>query len=179
MRPTVWSDENAPNTSGYPRRRLVGCRKPGGGGWGDMDLMATDISTQRAPIGGSLIRRRPPFYSWFHTNDKAGVDVFSRNVDRMPRSLRKCFGYCFPQPSLVGVVLAPIGECEARPVIVVPNTRALWFPMIEGLGVRSLQIASQGEDSQLFWVHHQRRTKPYTFGRRGMRAVEVDFRENV
>ena len=79
----------------------------------------------------------------------------------------------------MGVVLAPISKCEARAVIVVPNTRALWFPMIEGLGVRSEQIASQGEDSQFFRVHQQHQTKPYTFGRRGMRAVEVDFGENI
>ena len=52
-----------------------------------MDLMATDTSAQCAPIGGDLIRRRLPFYSRFHTNGTAGVDVFSRNVDHMPGSL--------------------------------------------------------------------------------------------
>ena len=69
-----------------------------------------------------------------------------------------------------------ISKCEARAVIVVPNTRASWFPMIEGAGVRSVQIASQSAGSQFFRVHHQRGAEPYTFGRGGMRAVEVDFR---
>ena len=45
-------------------------------------------------------------------------------------------------------MLAHISKCEASAVIVVPNTRASWFPMIKGAGVRSVQIASQGEDSQ-------------------------------
>ena len=73
-------------------------------------------------------------------------------------------------------MLAHISECEARAVIVVPNTRALWFPMIEGAGVSSVQIACQGAGSQFLRVHHQRGAEPYTFGRGGMRAVEVDFR---
>ena len=144
-----------------------------------MDLMATDTSAQSAPIGGGLERQNLPFYSRFHTNNTAGVDVFSHNVNHMPGSLQKYFGYCFPQPSLVGVVLAHICKCQARAVIVVPNTRASWFPMIEGAGVRSVQIASQGEDSQFFSVHHQRGAEAYTFGRGGMRAVEVDFTGDI
>ena len=149
------------------------------GGGGDMDLMATDTSAQYAPIEGGWERQRLPFYSRFHTNNTAGVDVFSYNVSHMPVSLQKCFGYCFPQPSLVGVVLAHINKCDARAVIVVPNTRASWFLMIEGAGVRSVQIASQGAGSQFFRVHHQRGAEPYTFGRGGMRAVEVDFRGDI
>ena len=144
-----------------------------------MDLMATDTSPNVPLLGGGLIRRRLPFYSRFHTNCIAGVDVFSHNVNYKPGPLRKCFGYCFPQPSLVRVVLAHISKCEARAVIVVPNTRASWFPMIEGARVRSVQTASQGEDSQFFRVHHQRGAEPYTFGRGGMREVEVDFRGNI
>ena len=70
-----------------------------------MDLMATDTSAQSAPIGGGLERQILPFYSRFHTNNTAGIDVFSHNVNHMLGSLQKCFGYCFPQPFLEGVVL--------------------------------------------------------------------------
>ena len=129
-----------------------------------MDLVIPDTSVQYAPIEGGLERQRLPFHSRFHTNNTAWVDVFSHNVSHMPGSLQNCFGYCFPQPSLlVGVVLAHISKCEARAVIVVPNTRASWFPMIEGAGVRSVQIASQGTGSQFFRVHHQRGAEPHTF----------------
>ena len=92
-----------------------------------MDLMATNTSAQCAPIGGGLICRRIPFYSRFHTNGTVGVDVFSHNVNHMPGSPQTCCGYCFPQRSIVGVVLAHISKCEARVVIVAPNTRASWF----------------------------------------------------
>ena len=71
-----------------------------------MDLMATDTSAQSAPIGGGLERQKLPFYSRFHTNNTVGVNVFSHNVNHMSGSLRKCFSYCFPQLSLVEVVLA-------------------------------------------------------------------------
>ena len=76
-------------------------------------------------------------------------------------------------------MLARISKCKARAVIVVPNTRASWFSIIEGAGVRSVQIASQGAGSQFLRVHHQRGAEPYTFGRGGMRAVEVDFRGDI
>ena len=141
--------------------------------------MATYTLAQRASNGGGLIRRRLPFYSRFHTNGTTGVEVFSHNVNRMPGFLRKCFGYCFPQPSLVGVVLAHTSKCGARAVIMVPNTRASWFPMMKGPGVCSIQITSKGEDSQFLRVHHQRGAEPYMLGRGGMRAVEVDFRGNI
>ena len=101
-----------------------------------MDLMATDTPAQRAPAGGGLLYRKLPFYSRFHTNGTVGVEVFGHNVNRMPGSLRTCFGYCFLQPSLVGVVLVHMSKCKARAMIVVPNTRASWFSMIEGAEVR-------------------------------------------
>ena len=143
-----------------------------------MDMMATDTTAQRAPIEGGLICRRLPFDSRSHTNGTAEVDILSHNMNRVPGLLQTCFSYCFPQPSFVGVVLAHISKCEARAVIMVPNTRASWFPMIEGVGVRSVQIASKGEDGQSFRAHHQRGAEPYTFGRGGIRAVEVGFRGN-
>ena len=76
-------------------------------------------------------------------------------------------------------MLAHISKCEAGAVIVVPNTGASWFPTIEGAGVRSVQIASQGAGSQFLRVHHQLREEPFTFGRGGMRAVEADFRGDI
>ena len=103
---------------------------------------ATDASSQawggliRGPFGAfSVFKAAADFLAAWHNahinvketfalNNTAGVDVFSHNVSHMPGSLQKCFGYCFPQLSLVGVVLAHISKCEARAVIVVPNTRA-------------------------------------------------------
>ena len=79
-----------------------------------MDLMASDTSTQRASTGGGLVYRRLSFYARFHTHGTAGEDVFSHDVNRMPSSLRRCFGYCFPRPSLAGVVLSYMSKCKGR-----------------------------------------------------------------
>ena len=87
-----------------------------------MDLMATDTSAQYAPFEGGWERQKLPFYSRFQTNNTAAVDVFCHNVSHMPGSLQKHFGCCFPQPFVVGVVLAHINKYESRAVIVVPNT---------------------------------------------------------
>ena len=58
-----------------------------GGGGGDMDLMATDTSAQYTPTEGGWEFQKLPFYPRFHTNNTAGVDVFSHNVSHMPGSL--------------------------------------------------------------------------------------------
>ena len=58
-----------------------------GGGGGDMDLMATDTSAQYTPTEGGWERQKLSFYTRFHTNNTAGVDVFSYNVSHMPGSL--------------------------------------------------------------------------------------------
>ena len=88
-----------------------------------MDLMATDTSAKRAPIEGGLIRRRLPFYSRFHTNGTAGIDVFSHNVNHMP---------------------GPLDLFLLLPPTTVLSERSVGA----GTGVRSVQIASQGEDRQ-------------------------------
>ena len=68
-----------------------------------MDLMATDTSVQSAPIGGGLERQNLPFYSRFHTNNTAGVDVFSHNVSQMPACVAsKMFWLLFPTTILGG-----------------------------------------------------------------------------
>ena len=53
-------------------------------GGGDMDLMVTYTSAQYTPTEGG---QKLPFYPRFHTNNTAGVDVFSHNVSHMPGSL--------------------------------------------------------------------------------------------
>ena len=52
-----------------------------------MDLMATDTSAQYTPTEGGWERQKLPFYPRFHTNNTAGVDVFSHYVSHMPGSL--------------------------------------------------------------------------------------------
>ena len=102
--------------------------------------MATDTSPQYTPTEGGLELQSYPLPA-FHTNNTAGIEVFSHNVSHMPGSL------LFLTTVLGG---SSASKCEARAIIVVPKTRAAWFPMMEGAGVRSVQTKSQGASSQFF-----------------------------
>ena len=146
--------------------------------WGgfDMDLMATTASTQRIPEGVQGAGEKLPFFSRYHTEESAGVDVLSQDVSKMPSSSRECFGFCFPPPSMVGVVLQHLAERRAHAVILVPDLKLQWFPKLAEATVRSQPVSGPGEDSQFFRSHHQRNRIAHRFHKWGMRAVEVDFR---
>ena len=112
-----------------------------------MDLMAKDTSAQYTPTEGGWELQKLSFYPRFDTNNTAGIEVFSHNVSHMPGSLL-----------FLTTVLG--GSSAGARTIVVPKTRAAWFPMMEGAGVRSVQTTSQGASSQFFRVHHQRGAEP-------------------
>ena len=57
------------------------------GGGVDMDLMATATSAQYTPTDGGWELQKLPFYPRFHTNNTAGIEVFSHNVSHIPGSL--------------------------------------------------------------------------------------------
>ena len=52
-----------------------------------MDLMATDTSPQYTPTEGGWELQSSTLYPRFHTNNTAGIEVFSHNVSHMPGSL--------------------------------------------------------------------------------------------
>ena len=144
-----------------------------------MDLMATPASAQYAPATDQEPAQQLPFYSQYHTSGSAGVDVFSHNVSRMPGEPRPCFGFCFPPPQMVGVVLQHLAECKARAVVIVPDQRQVWFPLLSGAIVRSVAVSEMGDEGVFFRLHHQKGHVPVVFQSCAMRAVEIDFRNNT
>ena len=79
-----------------------------------MDMMA---SAQRIPRGFEYERRQLPFFSRYETEGSAGVEVFSPDVTIVPTSKRECFGFHFPPPKLVGVVLQYLEERKTHAVV--------------------------------------------------------------
>ena len=114
--------------------------------WGgfDVDLMATGTSVQRIPGGGQDADRALPFYSRYHTDGTAGVDVLSQGVSHMPGSANACFGLCFPPLQMIAVVLQHMQGCKARAVVVVPDDRQSWFPLLAAATVRAVPVAGKG-----------------------------------
>ena len=120
--------------------------------WGgfDMDLMATGTSVQWIPGGGQDRDRALPFYSRYHTDGTAGVDVLGQDVSHMPGSANACFGFCFPPPQMIAVVLQHMQGCKARAVVVVPDDRQSWFPLLAAATVRSVPVAAKGGAGMFF-----------------------------
>ena len=88
--------------------------------------------------------RALPFYSRYHTAGTAGVDVFSQDLSHMPGSANACFGYCFPPPQMVAVVLQHMQSCKARAVVVVPDGTQSSFPLLAAATVWSVPVAAKG-----------------------------------
>lgn len=144
----------------------------------DMDLMATTASAQRIPTGNVGEGSALAFYSRFNTAGSAGMDVLSQDVSTMPGSQQACFGFCFPPTSMVGVVLQHLEEREAHAVVLVPDRKDSWYPLLQGATVQAQTVTASGESGQFFRYHHKKGKVPYVFRKFGMRAVEVDFRRN-
>ena len=146
-----------------------------------MDLMATPASVHKRWVDGRCTSEDLPFYSRYHTQGCAGVDVLTQNVRFMPGSTtEECFGFCFPPTSMVGVFLQHLEECRAKALVIVPDRKQYWFPRIADAATRSrtLSIGSGGE-SPFFRVHHQKGSERFHFKRSGMLAVVVDFARNA
>ena len=94
--------------------------------------------------------RALPFYSRYHIAGTAGVDVLSRDVSHMPGSANAYFGFGFPQPQMVAVVLHYMQSCKARAVVVVPDDRQSWFPLLAAAIIQSVPVAAKGGAGTFF-----------------------------
>ena len=93
----------------------------------------------------------------------------------MPGSANACFGSCFPPP-LITVVLQHMQGCKARAVVVVPDDRQSWFPLLAAATIRSVSVAAKEGAGTFFRMRHQKGRVSFVFRQWGMRDVKVDFR---
>ena len=147
--------------------------------WGglDMDLMATGTSVQWIPSVGRDADRALSSYSRYYTPGTAGVDVLGQDVSYMPDSAKACFGFYFPPSQMVAVVLQHMQGCKARAVVVVLDDRQSRFPLLAAATFRPVPVAVKGDAGTFFRMHHQKGKVSFVFRHWGMRAVEVDLRQ--
>lgn len=81
-----------------------------------------------------------PFFSPYDCAGSSGLNVLAQDVSRIPGSGEPAFGFCFPPRFMAGHIVQHLSGCEARAVIIVPDTRAYWFPLVQGAMVRSLEV---------------------------------------
>lgn len=103
------------------------------------------------------------------------MDVFAQNVSLLPGSGERAFGYCFPPPVMAGHVVQHLAECRAHAVIVVPGTKAYWFPRVQQATVRSRLVASANAWGYFQFPGLDGSLKAWRYPRWSMIAYEVDF----
>ena len=140
----------------------------------NFDLMASSESAQKQPGGNA----RLPFFAQYDCEGASGVDVLAQDVSRLPGSEEKMFGYCFPPPIMVGIIVQHLSEWRAHAVIVVPDTRAFWFPILQQATIRSMVIAPRAAGGVFQWPSHRGGLKEWQYSKWAMRAYEVDFGRN-
>ena len=142
-----------------------------------MDLMATGTSVQGMPGVGRDAYRALSFYSRYHTAGTAGVGILGQDVSHIPGSANTCFGFCFPPPQMVAVALQHMRSCKARAVVVVPDDRQSWFPLLPAATVRSVPVAAKSDTGKFFRIYHQKRKVSFVFRQWDILAVKMDFRQ--
>ena len=84
----------------------------------------------------------------------------------------------FPAPAMAGHVVQHLAECQARAVVVVPDTRPYWFPMVQLATVRSVPVAPRNGEGVFQWPCSSGNLRGWRYPRRRMVAYELDFRHN-
>ena len=137
-----------------------------------VDLMASTENAQRSYDAETERWQRLPFFSRYHCEGTAGVDIFRQNIALTPGSTSRAFGFCFPPPLMVGPVVKYMAECKAHAVVVVPDAHEYWFPRLSQHTVRAVAIPRSGS---FVFPHHKDGLRDFVYARHGMRAVELDF----
>lgn len=140
----------------------------------NIDLMACTASAQRSPQGRPL-----RFFSQYSCAGTAGVDVLAQDVSVLPVTNEEAFGFCFPPPVMVGPVLQHLRECHAHAVLVAPDTKAYWFPLLQSATGRTVDLTAIGEKGLFLCPGKDGDLRPWCYPRWAMSAYEVDFRPSV
>ena len=113
----------------------------------NIDLMASAESAQRIPRSTGTL----PFFSQYDCVRSSGVDGLAQDDSRVPIAGEQAFGYCFPPPLVVGHIMQHLAECQAHAAIIVPDTRAYGFPLVQQATVRSLEVAPRVASGYFQW----------------------------
>ena len=117
-----------------------------------------------------------PFFSQYDCPEFSGVDVLAQDVSRLPGTGEQAFGYCFPSPVMVGHVVQHLADCHPHAGIVVPDTRAYLYPLLQEAMVRSLEVAPKDMFGYSQWPYQDGTLREWRYPKWAMIAYEVDFR---
>ena len=114
-----------------------------------VDWMASPPSAIRTREGGRI-----PFVSRFHTGAEYAVNVFAQDMGPAHCLLGpQRWGYCFPPAALRLAVIHHAQACGARVIFILPDLRAVWWPMLSRAVIDSWPL-TQGLPPTLAPISH-------------------------
>ena len=100
----------------------------------NIDLMVCTASVLRSPVSGEAL----PFFSQYDCAGSAGTDVLAQDVLIEPGTRAPAFCFCFPPRAMADHIVQHLAECKARPVVLLPDVKAYWLPVVQLAAVRSI-----------------------------------------
>lgn len=137
-----------------------------------VDLMACTASVLRSSVNGEAL----PFFSQYACAVSAGTDVLAHDVSVVPGSRVPAVGFCFPPPIMAGHIVQHLAECKAHAVVLLPDVKAYWFPLMQLATVRSIEVAPVAAEGCFQSPSADGGLRNWQYPRWGMIAYEVDFR---
>ena len=141
----------------------------------NVDLMACAVSVLRSPVSGEAL----PFFYRYNCAGPAGTDVLAQDVSIVPGTTVPTLGSRFPPPVMAGHIVRHLAECKAHGVVLLPDAKAYWFPVVQLAEVKSITVAPVAATGCFQWPSPKGGLRNLMYNRWGMVAYEVDFRSRL
>ena len=80
---------------------------------------------------------------------------------------------------MAGHIVQHLAECKAHAVVLLPDVKACWFPVVQLAAVRSITVAPVAATGCFQWPSPKGGLRNLKYNRWGMVAYEVDFRSRL
>ena len=103
----------------------------------NVDLMVCAASVLPSRASGEVL----PLFSQYDCAGSAGTDVLAQDVSIVLDTTVPAFGFWFPPPVMAGHTVQHRAECKAHAVVLLPDVKAYWFPVVQLGEARSITVA--------------------------------------
>ena len=137
--------------------------------------MACAVSVLRSPVSGEAL----PFFYRYNCAGPAGTDVLAQDVSIVPGTTVPTLGSRFPPPVMAGHIVRHLAECKAHGVVLLPDAKAYWFPVVQLAEVKSITVAPVAATGCFQCPSPKGGLRNWWYNRWGMVAYKVDFRSRL
>ena len=102
--------------------------------------------------------------------------MLAQDVSIVPGTTTPAFGFCFPPQVMAGHIVQQLAECKAHAVVFLSDVKAYWFPLMQLVTVRSIEVAPVAVAGCFQWPGSDDGLGNWRYPRWGMVAYVVDVR---